>query len=58
MQPMAPLEKIAEAAGGAFARAVSDPAELESVLLEGMAAVRDGRCAVINVILPPVSRQE
>ena len=58
LQPMAPLEKIAEAAGGAFARAVSNPAELESALLEGMAAVRNGRCAVINVILPPVSRQE
>ncbi|HHX73903.1 MAG TPA: thiamine pyrophosphate-requiring protein [Firmicutes bacterium] len=57
MMPAAHLEKVAEAAGGAFARAVSDPGELKSVLQEGMEAVRSGRCAVINVLLPPVSRQ-
>ena len=44
-------DKIAEAAGGAFARTVSEPASLKAVLEEGRAAVKAGRCAVINVIL-------
>ena len=44
-------DKIAEAAGGAFAATVSDPAALKAVLEQGRAAVKAGRCAVINVIL-------
>ncbi|NLB29270.1 MAG: thiamine pyrophosphate-requiring protein [Clostridiales bacterium] len=54
LSPSAQLEIVAEAAGGAFARCVSDPAELRNVLRDGMAAVKGGRCAVINVVLPPV----
>ena len=51
--PPARLDLIAEAAGGAFAKTVSDPADLKSALLEGQQAVRNGIPAVINVMLPP-----
>ena len=54
LSPSAQLDKIAEAAGGAFAKTVSVPGELPGVLAEGREAVKNGRCAVINVILPPV----
>jgi len=44
---------IAAAAGGAFARVVSHPAELEAALEAAMDAVRnDRRCAVLDVKLP------
>jgi len=49
--PSPAYDKIAEAAGGAFAGTVSDPAALKAVIEEGRAAVKSGRCAVINVIL-------
>ena len=52
--PPARLDLVAEASGGAYARTVSDPKELKTVLLEGMQAVRNGQCAVISVMLPPV----
>ena len=45
---------IAAAAGDAFALTVSDPKKLKSALEAGRQAVKDGRAAVINVILPPV----
>ncbi|NLM47106.1 MAG: hypothetical protein GX200_09950 [Firmicutes bacterium] len=45
---------MAEAAGGAFTRAVSDPAELKAVLPESLAAVK-GR-ALRDAA--PVFRQE
>ena len=52
--PSARLDLIAEAAGGAFARTVSDPKELKTVLAEGWDAVKGGRAAVINVLLQKV----
>ena len=54
LAPSAQLDKIAEAAGGAFARTVTVPGELRQALAEGKEAVAKGRCAVINVMLPPV----
>ena len=54
LAPSAQLDKVAEAAGGAFAKTVSAPDELPDVLAEGKEAVKNGRCAVINVMLPPV----
>jgi acetolactate synthase-1/2/3 large subunit len=52
--PSPAYDKIAEAAGGAFAGTVSDPAVLKAVIEEGRAAVKAGRCAVINVILTDI----
>ena len=44
---------IAAAAGGAFARTVSHPAELEPALAAALDAVRrEHRCAVLDVKLP------
>ena len=52
--PPAQLDMIANAAGDAFARTVSKPNELKAALIAGQEAVKNGRPAVINVILPPV----
>ena len=52
--PPAQLDQIAAAAGNAFARTVTDPTKLKAALLEGRQAVRDGKCAVINVMTAPV----
>jgi acetolactate synthase-1/2/3 large subunit len=52
--PPAQLDMIAAAAGGAFARTVTEPADLRAALREGRQAVKDGRCAVINVMMSPV----
>jgi acetolactate synthase-1/2/3 large subunit len=52
--PPAELDKIAEAAGGAFARTVAEPGELKAALLAGRKAVSSGRSAVINVLIDPV----
>ncbi|MCL1847579.1 MAG: thiamine pyrophosphate-requiring protein [Coriobacteriia bacterium] len=52
--PPARLDLVAEAAGGAFARTVEAPEDLLPALQEGRAAVKAGRPAVINVLLPPV----
>ncbi|HEY8588963.1 MAG TPA: thiamine pyrophosphate-requiring protein [Naasia sp.] len=49
------LAGVALAAGGAHAATVDDPSKLEAALSDGLAAVRDGRCAVIRVILEAVS---
>ena len=54
LAPAAQLDKVAEAAGGAFAKTVSAPGELADALSQGRDAVRNGKCAVINVMLPPV----
>lgn len=54
LAPAVQYDKVAEAAGGAYARCVSDPAELSEALRSGLDAVKGGRSAVINVILPPV----
>ena len=52
-EPAADLAGIARAAGGAHARTVADPAELPQALKEALAAVRDGRSAVLSAQLPP-----
>ena len=54
LAPSANLDKVAEAAGGAFAKTVSDPGELAQALAQGKEAVGNGKCAVINVMLQPV----
>lgn len=54
----ADLSKIAEAAGGALAIRVSDPERLQNALKEGVEAVKAGRSAVIDVILPQISNQK
>ena len=51
LAPSARLDLIAEAAGGAFARSVTTPAELRKALAEGKQAIKEGRCAVINAML-------
>jgi len=53
-EPSARLDLVAQAAGGGFAKTVSDPNEVRQVLAEGREAVREGKCAVINVMLPKV----
>jgi acetolactate synthase I/II/III large subunit len=53
-EPEADLPGIAAAAGGAFGRTVTDPAELPQALKEALAAVAGGRSAVLSVRLPPV----
>ena len=49
-----PIDEIAKAAGGAFAKTVDNPDELQKALEDGRDAVKSGKCAVINVMLPPV----
>jgi len=56
-EPSADLSKIAEAAGGAYARAVKQPAELKEALQSALQAVKGGRSAVLDVRLPQVSQQ-
>ncbi|MDR1028394.1 MAG: thiamine pyrophosphate-requiring protein, partial [Clostridiales Family XIII bacterium] len=51
LTPDSRYDLIAEAAGGAYAARVEDPRDLKKTLQEGQNAVREGRCAVINVIL-------
>jgi acetolactate synthase-1/2/3 large subunit len=53
-EPAPDYPAIAEAAGGAFAASVSDPAELPRVLREALAEVRGGRSAVVAAYLPGV----
>jgi len=50
--PAPRLDLVAEAAGGAYAKTVTDPGELRKVLAEGRNAVKNGRSAVINVMIP------
>jgi acetolactate synthase-1/2/3 large subunit len=54
--PEAPdYASIAAAAGGAFARSIRHPAELQAALQEGLHAVRvEKRSAVLDVHLPPL----
>ncbi|ARK32601.1 thiamine pyrophosphate-requiring protein [Halalkalibacter krulwichiae] len=54
----ADLAKIAEAAGGAFARTVEDPDEVQEVLLQAMNEVSNGRSAVVDVRLARISNQK
>ena len=53
-EPAADLPGIAEAAGGAYAVNVSDPAKLPQVLQDALAEVRGGRSAVVAAHLPGV----
>jgi len=54
----ADLAKIAEAAGGAYARMVTDPRELPEVLQQAMNEVKNGRSAVVDVRLAKISNQK
>lgn len=54
----ADLAKIAEAAGGAYARMVTDPMELPEVLQEAMNEVKKGKSAVVDVRLAAISNQK
>lgn len=54
----ADLAKIAEAAGGAYAKTVADPNELPSVLKQAMDVVKSGRSAVVDVRLGKISNQK
>ena len=54
LSPSAQLDLVAQAAGGAFAKTVSEPGELRQALAEGREAVKGGRAAVINVMMAPV----
>ena len=54
-EPVPDHAGIAAAAGGAYARVVAHPGELESALEAAMDVVRrDRRCAVLDVKLPPL----
>ncbi len=55
--PSADLAKVAEAAGGAYARVVEKPGELKKALASALQAVKGGRSAVLDVRLPQVSKQ-
>ena len=57
-QEPANLDKIAEAAGGAYAQSVDKKSELKEALLNGLEEVEKGRCAVINVNLKPISTHQ
>lgn len=54
----ADLAKIAEAAGGAYARMVTDPMELPEVLQQAMNEVKNGKSAVVDVRLGKISDQK
>jgi acetolactate synthase-1/2/3 large subunit len=52
------LAKVAEAAGGAYARVVEKPSELMEALTSVLHVVKEGRAAVLDVRLPQVSQQQ
>ena len=52
--PSARLDLTAQAAGGAFAKTVSEPDELRQALSEAREAVKNGTAAVVNVMLQQV----
>ncbi|MDB5762014.1 MAG: mdlC 3 [Herminiimonas sp.] len=52
--PSSDFAKIAEAAGGAFARTVEHADALKTALADGMRAVKEGRSAVIDVRIAPI----
>ncbi|NLZ39531.1 MAG: thiamine pyrophosphate-requiring protein [Firmicutes bacterium] len=56
LEPTSQLAHVAEAVGDAFAQTVTDPKEVKNALQEGMAAVKDGKCAVINIVFPAVAK--
>ncbi|WP_335342485.1 thiamine pyrophosphate-requiring protein [Polycladomyces zharkentensis] len=56
--PSAELAKVAEAAGGAYARTVQKPDELMEAIESALRIVKEGRSAVLDVRLPQVSKQQ
>lgn len=54
--PPADLAKIAESAGGAYAQTVKDPKEVKNALSKAMAAIKEGRSAVLDVYLPAINQ--
>jgi len=56
--PTADYSKVAEAAGGAFARKVEKPSELKAALEQGLKIVRSGQSVVLDICVPQVSQQE
>ncbi len=56
--PHADLSKVAEAAGGAYARKVEKPADMKEALQEALKAVRSGRSAVLDVVLPAIKQKK
>ncbi|MEW9670952.1 thiamine pyrophosphate-requiring protein [Ammoniphilus sp. 3BR4] len=56
--PRADLSKVAEAAGGAYARKVEKPSELMEAIISALQAVKEGRSAVLDIYLPQVSDQQ
>jgi acetolactate synthase I/II/III large subunit len=57
-EPSADLAKIAEAAGGAYAKTVKKPSELKEALWNGLQALEEGRSAVLDVYLPSIREEE
>jgi len=56
--PTAQYAKVAEAAGGAYARKVEKPSELKEALKQGLEIVKSGKSVVLDVCVPQVSQQE
>jgi acetolactate synthase-1/2/3 large subunit len=56
--PTVEYSKVAEAAGGAYARKVDHPSEVKEALREALEAVKNGRSAVLDVRVPEVSQQK
>lgn len=55
--PTVEYAKVAEAAGGAYARKVENPEEVREALVEALEIVRGGRSVVLDVAIPQVSNQ-
>ncbi|PLS18599.1 acetolactate synthase [Bacillus sp. M6-12] len=55
--PPAKLAKVAEAAGGAYARTIRYPSELVEALISAINMVKEGRSVVLDVQIPQVSHQ-
>ena len=56
--PTVEYAKVAEAAGGAFARRVEKPSELKAALKQGLEIVKSGQSVVLDVCIPQISEQE
>ncbi|MBP1971233.1 acetolactate synthase-1/2/3 large subunit [Virgibacillus natechei] len=56
--PHADLSKIAEAAGGAYARKIEKPEEMKGALKEALDVVRSGQSAVLDVYLPAIKKNK
>lgn len=52
--PHADLSKVAEAAGGAYARRVEKSSEMKEALKEALKTVKSGQSAVLDVYLPAI----